>query len=150
MIGPHRPHVVLDGDWALVRDLERRHRPGALPPGEPIRVPGCWEAQLEQPFGIVRAWYRRTLRLPASWAGKGRVRLRFGGAGDLATVWLDGVPLGEHAGTWTAFDLDATGAARPGHDQELVVRIVQPLNALERHPTFDAEELGRGRRPDRP
>lgn len=141
MIAPDRPRISLDGAWSFVRDPERRCRPETLPEGEPIRVPGCWEAQLDRPFGIVCGWYRRTIRLPAAWATGGGIRLRFGGVGELASVWLDGVPLGEHVGTWTAFELDASPAARPGHEQELVVRVLQPLNALEEYPTFDVEKL---------
>lgn len=141
MIAPDRPRISLDGAWSFVRDPERRCRPETLPEGEPVQVPGCWEAQLDRPFGIVCGWYRRTIRLPAAWATGGRIRLRFGGVGELATVWLDGVPLGQHVGTWTAFELDARPAARPGYEQELVVRVLQPLNALQEYPTFDVEEL---------
>ena len=56
-----RDTVELDGDWEFIADPERLYGPDRLPSGEPISVPGCWEAQVARPYRIVSAWYRRSL-----------------------------------------------------------------------------------------
>jgi beta-galactosidase len=57
--------------------------------------------------------YRRTLAVPADWAGK-RVFLCVGAAGHGAEVFVDGVKLGEHRCGYTAFRVELTGALTPG------------------------------------
>ena len=64
-----------------------------LPPGEPISVPGCWEAQVTPSYGILHAWYARRFTTPADWKG-GTLLLRFGSAMATAVVWLDGREIG--------------------------------------------------------
>ena len=51
-----RSRIDLDGIWRFIPDPERLHDPRRLPDGEPIAVPGCWEAQVGRPYRIVAAW----------------------------------------------------------------------------------------------
>ena len=83
-----------------------------------IRVPGTWEAQ-----GYARrvdgpAEYSRTVHVPASWAGR-RVQLQFDAVSYHADVQVNGVDVGTHAGSWTPFALDVTGALRPGEENAI-------------------------------
>src|SRR2546423_9779193 len=64
-----RAAVSLDGEWRFVADPERLYGPDALPGGEAIDVPGCWEAQVPRPYRIITAWYRRAVDIPADWRG---------------------------------------------------------------------------------
>jgi len=58
---------------------------------------------------VERAWYRRTFTVPQSW-GSGRVLLHFGAVAREARVWVDGVEIGAHVGTWDSFEFDVTDA----------------------------------------
>jgi len=63
--------------------------------------------------------------VPAEGRGR-RLFLFFEGVGDYATVWLNGVEVGRHAGGRTTFTLDVTAAARPGEPNLLAVRAEHP------------------------
>jgi beta-galactosidase len=140
-----RSRVDLDGQWRVERrdfdtdlsltprnaSLERivaeaggREQPGyddsswtnAAVPGELNPPPDRSETG---------GWYRRSIRLPAPWAGK-TIVLRFGAANYLADVWLNGQWLGYHEGGSTPFAFDATKAALPGDLNVIAVRVDSP------------------------
>jgi beta-galactosidase/beta-glucuronidase len=90
-----RRRVDLDGEWRFVPDPERMHAPDRLPEGEPILVPGCWEAQVARPYGIVTAWYRRRMAIPADWEGH-RVVLHFQAVMYRCAVFIDAHHIGGH------------------------------------------------------
>src|SRR2546423_13184705 len=64
-----RAAVSLDGEWRFVADPERLYGPDALPDGEVIHVPGCWEAQVPRPYRIITAWYPPAVDIPADRRG---------------------------------------------------------------------------------
>ena len=66
--------------------------------------------------------YRRTLDVPADWAGK-RVFLCIGAAGHSAEVFVDGVKCGDHRCGYTAFRTELTGALTPGRPAELAIKV---------------------------
>ncbi|MBA2373433.1 MAG: hypothetical protein H0V74_04415, partial [Chloroflexi bacterium] len=132
-----RQTVDLDGSWELIADTEREFGPDRLPAGRPIRVPGCWEAETGL-RGIVTAWYRKRIDVPIEWQGS-RVVVVFGAVMYHATVFLDGFRLGEHEGGYTPFELDASEAIHWGSPNELVVRVVNPLDALRTYPATKAD-----------
>jgi hypothetical protein len=132
--------ISLDGTWEFIPDPASTYRVENLPAGRPIMVPGSWEAQAEQRFGVVHAWYRRRLTVPASWAGQA-IMLRFGAVMYSAEVWLDGVPVGEHEGGYTPFTVDITPRAIPGREHTLVLRVSNPLNALTEYPSLPMDEV---------
>src|SRR4051794_31326730 len=138
----HAPRATLslDGEWQFVADPERLYRADDLPSGEPIHVPGCWEAQVSRPYRIITAWYRRSFDLPADWQGS-RVVLRFGAVMYSCIVFLNGREIGRHEGGYTAIELDADGAVRYDEPNDLVVRVVNPLNGIEEYPAFSVEEV---------
>lgn len=146
-----RSTISLDGEWRFVPDPDRRYDPSSVPEGRSIVVPGCWEAQLEQPFGIVNAWYTCQLRIPAEWDGS-RVLIHFGAVMYRCTVWLNEERLGAHEGGYTPFMLEAQQAVRWGASNRLAVQVENPVNALKEYPAFSAEGIRAAERssPDLP
>jgi beta-galactosidase len=71
-----------------------------------------------KPYRRGVGWYR--LRFDAPVARAGTQWLEFGGASIAATVWLNGVRLGEHRGAFTAFRFDVTLALRARGNELLV------------------------------
>ena len=101
----------LNGHWQFESDradtgLERGLRDRELT-GE-IVVPFCPESTLsgvgDTDFHNA-VWYRRTVDVPAEWAGQ-RVLLHFQAVDHDTTVWVDGVEVGRHRGGFTPFSCD--------------------------------------------
>jgi len=67
-------------------------------------------------------WYARTLDVPATWSGQ-RVFIRFEAASIVATVYLNGEPIGSHRGAFTAFCFELTPHLHFGQKNELRVRV---------------------------
>ncbi|HKF85568.1 MAG TPA: glycoside hydrolase family 2 TIM barrel-domain containing protein [Candidatus Limnocylindrales bacterium] len=135
-----RPRLSLDGEWRFLADPERVHSPSDLTDGEPITVPGCWEAQVARPYKIVTAWYHRSVTPPADWDA-GRLLLRFGAVMYGCDVYVDGQRIGGHEGGYTPFTIDVTDAMRPGREHQLALRVVNPLNGLDEFPAFSVEQI---------
>ncbi|MFN2418318.1 MAG: glycoside hydrolase family 2 protein [Candidatus Limnocylindria bacterium] len=132
--------IALDGEWSFVADPERLYAADDLPPGAPITVPGCWEAQVPRPYRIINAWYRRSFEPPADWDGS-RLLIHFGAVMYRCAVWLNGVRIGEHEGGYTAFALECGGAVRWGAANQLVVEVQNPLNAIADYPALAVERI---------
>jgi hypothetical protein len=106
----------------------------------PVTVPGCWEAQVPDPYGIVTAWYHRRFGLPEGWAG-GRLVLRFGAVMYTCEVHVNGTIVGSHEGGYTPFELEVgDGLIRPGSN-EIAVRVSNPLNVIADYPVFPEADL---------
>lgn len=118
--------LSLNGLWQF-----REARVGESPPfglqlDEHVLVPFVPASSLSG-FGhaVERAWYRRTFSLPESW-GTELVLLHFGAVAREARVWVDGVEVGAHVGTWDAFEFDVTDAVRARgilREHEIVVGV---------------------------
>lgn len=67
-------------------------------------------------------WYRKTFTLDRGLAGK-QVSVNFDGVYMNATVWLNGVKLGEHPYGYSPFSFDLTKAARFGAENTIVVKV---------------------------
>jgi hypothetical protein len=135
-----RQTLALDGEWEFTPDPERLYDPGSLPKGQPITVPGCWEAQVERPYRIITAWYRRRFDVPEEWAGR-RVLLHFEAVMYRCRVWVEGVLVGEHEGGYTPFSVDASAAVRAGGANEILVEVVNPLNAISEYPALAVDRV---------
>ncbi|MCA2219134.1 LamG-like jellyroll fold domain-containing protein [Jidongwangia harbinensis] len=133
----------LNGPWefAAARDGEQPVFGRTL--GERIVVPFPVESQLS---GLERhedhMFYRRLVTVPAGWriGGGERLRLHFGAVDHHARVWVNGRPVAEHTGGYTAFSADITDAVVPGGKQEIVVAVTdttgdnQPIGKQSRNP----------------
>jgi beta-galactosidase/beta-glucuronidase len=90
-----------------------------------ITVPYPPESELSgvhspEPRRVV--WYRREFEAPATVPGH-RFVLNFGAVDYAAAVWINGIPIGGHAGGHTPFSLDVTDALRlDSTAQSIVVR----------------------------
>ena len=99
--------------WMLAADVEWRER---------IVVPFSPETPasgLNRQRYLGNCWYRTTVLPPALDAG--RLWLHFGAVDYTATVWIDGVLLGHHAGGYTPFRFDITHHAHEHHPLTIVV-----------------------------
>jgi beta-galactosidase len=83
-------------------------------PIDPPRVP------TENPTGS----YRRTIAVPAEWAG-GRIVLRFEGVDSCFAVWVNGLEVSTAQGSRLPSEFDVTEAVRPGADNLVAVRVHQ-------------------------
>ncbi len=144
-IHPAERRLSLAGEWRFGLDPEDAGlaqrwfaHPDALP--ERIRVPGSWQgqgfgAETEQEVWDFRlrartfraaytgtGWYARAFHVPPEWDGR-RLWLHFGGAHPSAEVWLNGERLGENDLPFVPFAFDATGVARAGAENHVVVRV---------------------------
>jgi beta-galactosidase/beta-glucuronidase len=106
------------GDSGLERGLvDAPFSRGILVPFAPESELSCVE---ERDF-LNAVWYRRTVRIPADWAGE-RLLLHFGAVDHDATVWVNGSQVGRHRGGFSSFWFDITEAATAGQDAVIVVR----------------------------
>lgn len=110
--------VSLDGEWDFGFDecgtglAEGRFRPDAAGFDQTIVVPYPWESRLSgvaDTSGHAVGWYRRQFAAPEREAGQ-RVHLCFGAVDWSCRVWVNGLEVGGHAGGYTPFRLDITGA----------------------------------------
>ena len=132
-----RARIDLNGTWEFRLDPQEQgetqswHSAGVSFP-RMITVPGAWQAQgVGEPKGSLRhdyagvAWYRRSVSVPAAWRGKS-VRLRIAGAHRYTTLYVNGRKIGEHRGFSAPFAFDVTDAVRPGEENIVSLRIVNP------------------------
>ncbi|TQM35894.1 glycoside hydrolase family 2 TIM barrel-domain containing protein [Pseudonocardia cypriaca] len=83
-------------------------------PIDPPHVP------TENPTGS----YRRTVAVPADWAGE-RIVLRFEGVDSCFAVWVNGHEVGTAQGSRLPSEFDVTEVVRPGADNLVAVRVHQ-------------------------
>lgn len=132
-----RDRLSLNGEWELSFPsepesfspdwLERAAR--ASTEGKAaIRVPGIWN--LSYPDRTGAGYYRKVFEIPAGWTG-GALQVKFAGSSYRTEAWLNRTYLGSHEGAYTPFSFDITGAALPGQENELVVRVAA-LSKTER------------------
>jgi beta-galactosidase/beta-glucuronidase len=106
----------LCGAWEFLRGTPRDD---IAPPSdldghpESIIVPYPWESAASGVGAawLERAWYRRAIDVPSSWAGE-RFILKFGGVHHHARVFVNGTQVGDHAGAGP-FECDITDALSP-------------------------------------
>lgn len=77
-----------------------------------LEVPGHWGMINEFSNYTGKAWYRKTIEIPASWKKRPdeRYYLKFGGVYHLSTVYLNGKFIGKQRGGFTPFEFDVTDA----------------------------------------
>ena len=146
-----RHRLSLDGQWEFAIDPERRLDPAALAHVErrPILVPGPWQAQfadLRDYTGV--AWYRRKFRWSEpedSGETAGVHLLCFGAVDYFATVWINGVEVGEHEGGYLPFELAVTSALRLDEENELVLRVIDPGSDADSDLGFPFAEIPHGK-----
>ena len=99
-----RQITSLDGMWFFKTDAENKGKAQnffkGFADGAQIAVPSVWNTE----FGLTEyngaVWYSRDFYFEG-----GNLRLNFEAVMTYAEVWLDGEPLGDHYGGFTAFDI---------------------------------------------
>ncbi len=123
--------------------IPRRERNAeGLPAGEPVSVPGCWEAQIREPFGIVHAWYWRDIEVPQDWGEDGEVVVAFGAVMYRCDVWLNGSQVGVHEGGYTRFEIPLPDLRRDAPNR-IALLVTNPMNAIDAYPAHSDERLSR-------
>ncbi len=126
----------LNGPWSFRSDKEdagERERWFESPSAFPLRiqVPFPWGSKLSGVSDEADiAWYARTIRIPEAWKGQ-RVFLVVGASDWKTGGWLDGQPIGSYQGGYTPFELELTRLAKPGSDQQLVLRVDDTPHAFK-------------------
>ena len=94
-----------------------------------IAVPGSWNEQLEE-AGLLHyvgaAWYFTRIRIPSEHAGK-HLELRVGSADYHATVWVNGVRLGDNHHGFLPFSFALNSAVRAGDEVRIAIRVDNTL-----------------------
>ncbi len=130
-----RPTTVitsLDGDhWLLAPDPDNVGRDqqwwkAPVAGAKPTKVPWIIQDAFPGYHGV--AWYWHTFTAPANPHADGRFLLRFWAVDYLAEVWLNGVRLGTHEGGEEPFLFDVTAAIKPGAENLLAVRVLNPTH----------------------
>jgi beta-glucuronidase len=128
-------NISLCGEWLFRIDPDDQGTKakwfGSRIPNEGWRkvvVPHTW--QVEPEFSSYRgvAWYIRQFDVQSGWQ-QSVVRMEFEGVFHSATVWINGVLVGEHARKgYTAFTFDITKALRWRESNSIVVRVDNAFN----------------------
>jgi beta-galactosidase len=92
-----------------------------------VFLPHSWDQTAHLPWVALNhwrgmGWYRKLFEVPALPAGN-RVFLEFEGASQVAKVWVNGRPVGEHVGGYTGFVFDVTDLVKAGGENLLVVSV---------------------------
>ncbi len=122
--------ISLDGNsWRLAVDPADKGRAekwhdAVRPDARPATVPCAIQEVVGTYAGV--AWYWHGFTAPASPTGGGRFLLRFWKVDYKADVWLNGKLIGTHEDGDEPFVLDATDAMKPGAENLLAVRVLNP------------------------
>jgi beta-galactosidase len=149
--------ISLDGRWDFATDPEKKgeekqwYRPDVkLPNKRDMQVPGCWEAQGvgEPDFShgkrmvfeainrriraayIGSAWYKKTMNIPASWAGK-RIWIKFGGVNSAGWIWVNGKFVAKQYEYTGAYKYDITDIVTAGQSATVAVLVCNDIPSLQ-------------------
>lgn len=140
-------HLSLDGTWAFVlrdrpEDVTVDDLVGDATAFGSVEVPGCWTMQghdrpqytnIAMPFpgpppavpdANPTGVHRRTVTVPADWAGQ-RIVLHVGGAESVLYAYLDGQPVGMGKDSRLPSEFDVTHQVVPGQAFELALVVVR-------------------------
>ena len=123
---PYRQAKDLSGKWDFKKDsqnqgLKKRWFKG-FTKDRSVTVPASWNEQFKDLRDYLGpAWYQKSFARPASSSGQ-KTFLRFGSVNYMASVWLNGVKLGEHEGGHLPFVFETTRSLKSKRNL-LVVRV---------------------------
>lgn len=114
VLAQERFHRSLDGTWQLQVEGSEAWKP--------VSVPGTFEEQIAIEFDGT-AVYRKQVQ-PVDIESGRRLLLHFDAVATRATVWFNGMQVGQHLGGWTPFRLDVTEAARSRPEGPWVIQVL--------------------------
>lgn len=121
-----RESQVIDGAWRFLIDpqnsSEQESWAKAPPDGaKEITVPSLWTTQTAPGYTGV-AWYWREFEPALKWKAQ-TIRLRFEAVAEKATVWINGVKIGQHDGGAIPFEFNVTKQLHFGEKNMVAVRV---------------------------
>src|SRR5271157_340189 len=133
-----RQKTSLNEDWQFQRQvapgsaIEWQFRDAWMPDYDAsgwsnVFLPHSWDQTAHLPWVALNhwrgmGWYRKRFEVPALSPGQ-RVFLEFEGVMQVAKVWVNGRPAGEHVGGYTGFVLDVTDLVKPGGENLLALSV---------------------------
>jgi beta-galactosidase len=129
-----RTTIDLNGEWEFRLDLKDEGVAGAwfqpgVPFGAKINVPGAWQAQGMDAGHCRTGWYRRTVTVPGTMAGR-KVWLKIGAVNPSCDVWVNGTNVGSVKQPGVPAKFDVTGKIRPGVDNDIAIRVYEENRGL--------------------
>ena len=126
------PVTSLDGEgWQIVTDPDNQGREAGWfkapqPEAKTAAVPSTIQEAFPDYHGL--AWYWRSFDAPVNPDPAGRTLLRFWAVDYKADVWVNGVLVGSHEDGEEPFSLDVTAAVKPGEENLLAIRVLNPTH----------------------
>ncbi len=125
---PENPRQItpLNGDWKFSLDAGGSAQGIAVNDSgwQSVNLPHTWNGFDAQDGGSNYrrgiGWYRKTITAPVDTAGD-RYQLQFNGASLVTKVYIDGQPVGQHAGAFGGFSFDVTSALADGLPHVLAI-----------------------------
>ena len=107
-----REVININRNWRFFSNVERKTSDGA----QVVNLPHSWNndalsGKADYFRGVGN--YMKDINVPREWQNK-RVFIRFGGAGTVATLFVNGRLVGEHRGGYTAFTFEITSLLKYG------------------------------------
>jgi beta-galactosidase len=125
-----------DSTWTSVSVPHTWNRVGYYRPDPATHINHAETVNKTQGVG----WYRLHFTPSADLAAR-RTWLEFDAASRIASVWLNGKKLGDHAGGFSRFRLDATNVLKAGTENVLVVRVDNSVPSAKDSSTADVLPL---------
>ena len=122
----------LDGEgWLIATDRGNQGREekwfeAPRPEAKTVAVPSTIQEAFPNYHGL--AWYWRSFTAPVNPDPEGRTLLRFWSVDYKADVWVNGVLVGSHEDGEEPFSLDVTAAVKPGEENLLAIRVLNPTH----------------------
>jgi len=141
--GVQQPVVNLAGEWVVSSDPPAEFWKSALDVSswKTIAIPNEFATQGIEVIPNREYPCRRTIRIPADFAGK-RIFLRFDGVYSYARVWINGAYIREHFGGFTAWNCDITDHVRPGEDADIVVGVTDRSDDISQASYYAKHSIG--------
>lgn len=127
-----REVVNINRNWRFFSNIERRTSDGA----QTVNLPHTWNNDAlsgKEDYFRGLGNYMKDIAVPQAWQNK-RVFIRFGGAGTVANLFINGRHVGEHRGGYTAFTFEITNFLKYGESNTFWV-IVNNSSQLDVLPT---------------
>jgi len=126
------PVTSLDGEgWLISTDPNNQGREekwfaAPRPEARTVAVPITIQEAFPNYHGL--AWYWRSFTVPINPEPEGRTLLRFWAVDYKADVWVNGELVGSHEDGEEPFSLDVTAAVKPGEENLLAIRVLNPTH----------------------
>lgn len=132
-----RRSIQLDGVWNFLPDPQNNGKDAHWECGLPVDasaivVPGVWNTLPQYEYYEGTMWYQRHIFFPG-----GNCGFRFEGILHRATVFVDGIQVGEHTVGFTPFQIIIPNLSAGEH--LLVIRVSNDTSSVESVPPFRAD-----------